>query len=124
LYQAPGTGFLTETGSTVNFGQWNFFQIQLDYSTDTYQIFHNTSNLGTFGFVDPGLDQFSDADIAAFAAAGDVASQALAGTAYFDNFLVREGICPPIPEPATLGLAAVGFMGAVIRRRTKRTMAA
>jgi hypothetical protein len=124
LYQAPGTGFLTETGSTVNFGQWNRFAIELDYSTDTYKAFLNFAPLGTFGFVDPGLNQFSDADIAALAAAGDQASQALAGTAYFDNFLVREGICPPIPEPATLGLAAVGFMGAVIRRRARRTMAA
>lgn len=109
LYQDPlQGGALVETGSVVNFGQWNHFQIELDYSTDQYKIFHNFAELGTFGFVDGDLDQFSDADISALAAAGDAASQALTGTAYFDNFLVREGPCP-IPEPATWALMFAGL---------------
>ncbi len=124
LYQAPGTGVLTETGNVVNFGEWNHFSIELDYSTHQYSIFLNMTNLGAFGFVDQanipgGLDQFSDADIAAIAAAGDAASQALTGTAYYDNFLVREGQCP-VPEPAAAALAAFGVLGACSLRRRRR----
>jgi hypothetical protein len=120
LYQATGTGFLTETGSTVNFGQWNHFQIKLDYSTNQYTIYRNFAGLGTFGFVDgAGLDQFSDADISALGAAGDPGSQALTGTAYFDNFLVREGACP-IPEPTTFALIGFGLAGASLVRRNRR----
>jgi hypothetical protein len=113
LYQATGTGALTATGSTVTFGQWNHFDIELDYSTDQYTISLNFTDLGTFGFVDPGLNNFSDADISALAAAGNAASQALTGTAYYDNFLVREGPCP-IPEPATAALVAAGLATVVV----------
>jgi hypothetical protein len=118
LYQATGTGFFTETGSVVNFNGWNHFQIKLDYSTDQYTIFRNFANLGTFGFVDRGLDQFSDGDISALAAAGDAGSQALPGIAYFDNFLIREGACP-IPEPSTWILTLLGLLAMpyVARRR-------
>jgi PEP-CTERM motif len=120
LYQATGTGFLTPTGTTVNFGQWNRFQIKLDYSTDQYTIFQNFAMLGTFGFVDgAGLNEFSDADISALGAAGDAGSQALTGTAYYDNFLVREGACP-IPEPATFALIGFGLAGASLAARRNR----
>jgi PEP-CTERM motif len=120
LYQATGTGALTETGSVVGFGQWNRFQIKLDYSTNQYTIYRNFASLGTFGFVDgAGLDQFSDADISALGAAGDPGSQALTGTAYFDNFLVREGACP-IPEPATIALIGFGLAGASLGARRNR----
>jgi hypothetical protein len=118
LYQATGTGDLTETGSVVNFGEWNRFQIKLDYSTDQYSIFRNFAMLGTFGFVDGNLDQFSDADISALAA-GTGASGALTGTAYYDNFLVREGACP-IPEPATFALIGFGLAGASLAARRNR----
>lgn len=116
LYQATGTGVLTPTGGLVNFGEWNHFQIKLDYSTDQYTIYRNFANLGTFGFVDPGLDQFTDGDIAALGAAGDAASQGLPGTAYFDNFLIREGACP-IPEPSTLVMLGLALAPYFAKRR-------
>jgi hypothetical protein len=123
LYQAQDTGFLTETGSVVTFGAWNRFHIELDYSTHLYELRLNNTSLGTFGFVDQnnvvgGLNQFSDADIAAIAGGGDPASLAATGTAYFDNFLVREGMC--IPEPAAAVLAAVGVIAMQARRRHSR----
>lgn len=121
LYQAAGTGFYTATGTTVNFGEWNRFQIKLDYSTHQYTIFQNYVNLGTFGYVDQnnipgGLDQFSDADIATVAAAGDPASLALTGTAYFDNFLVREGACVPEPNTVMLILTGLSLVACKFRR--------
>lgn len=124
LYQAAGTGFLTETGSVVNFGAWNDFSIDLDYSTKTYTYLLNGVVLGSEGFVDEatvvgGLNEFSDADIATFAAAGDPGSLALTGTAYFDNFVVREGEC--IPEPTGLVLGMLGIGSAVAARRGRRS---
>jgi hypothetical protein len=120
LAQDPALGgALVETGSVVSFDQWNHFQIKLDYSTDEYTIFRNFQMLDTFGFVDGNLDQFSDADIAALGAAGDPGSQALTGTAYYDNFLVREGACP-IPEPATIALIGFGLAGASFATRRNR----
>lgn len=126
LYQIQDSGFLTETGTTVAFGAWNNFHIQLDYLTHTYKFGMNGVVLGSTGFVDHnnipgGLDEFTDADIAALAAAGDAASLALGGTAYFDNFKVIESATPcfpEIPEPtagllAMLGATALG----VVRRR-------
>jgi len=123
LYQAAGTGFLTPTGSMVAYGAWNKFQIKLDYSTHQYSTFLNNVMMGTIGFVDQnnvvgGLDQFSDGDIAALAAAGNAASLSLAGTAYYDNFLIREGVC--IPEPSTVLLTVFGLMATQLRRRSRR----
>jgi hypothetical protein len=94
LYQAQTSGALTETGSVADFGEWNHFRIVLDFATDTYRGFFNGVQVVATGFVDGGfgLDNFTDADIATFAAAPDAASMALPGTAYFDNFLIRDGL--------------------------------
>ncbi|MCC6493807.1 MAG: hypothetical protein IT424_12395 [Pirellulales bacterium] len=120
LYQAPDTGFLTETGVLVNFGQWNNFMIDLDYANHVASYYVNSTPLGTFGFVDQnnvagGLDEFTDADISALAAAGG-ASESLGGTAYYDNFTVVEGLC--IPEPTGAALAVAGLAAIMARRRT------
>lgn len=121
LYQAPGMGFLTATGSSVAFNTWNEFHIELDYATHTYGLFLNGAFLLTSAFVDDGiiaggLTEFSDADIATVAAFSSNASQILAGTAYFDNFVAKEGRC--VPEPQVLGILATSLLSGVgIRRR-------
>jgi hypothetical protein len=55
VYQAPRTGYLTETASVVNSGEWNRFQIDLNYDTHQYAVFRNEALLGVFAFVDDAL---------------------------------------------------------------------
>jgi hypothetical protein len=110
LYQASGTGFLTAAGPIVPFGTWHNYAIELDYSSDTYSIFYDKVLQGTFGFVDGAvLDRFTEANIFALAGSGAAGDLVRAGTSYFDNFLVMEGQCMVIPEPATAMLAAFGL---------------
>lgn len=119
LYQAPGTGFLTAAGPIAAFGTWNNYQMKLDYASHTYTIIYNKVPLGTFAFVDGPEDQFSEANIFALAASGAPADLARAGTAYFDNFLVREGMCMVIPEPTALLLVVLGMASLAAARRQR-----
>jgi len=117
LYQAATTGIFTETGTKATFGQWNHFRLLLDYSTDRYSVFFNgTAVASNIGFVDPGVDDFTDAPISALAAAVEPPIET--GTAYFDNYTL-------IPEPASLGLmgavAVVGLLGRRSQARRRRT---
>jgi hypothetical protein len=125
LYQQQNTGFLVAPGPTVAFGAWNDFDIELDFLLHQYRIFFNDVHIATEGFVDQnniigGLNEFTDADIATFAAAGDPGSQSAVGTAFFDNFHVEESSLPcdfVIPEPAAGLLALTGLLGLTVRRR-------
>jgi hypothetical protein len=94
LYQLQDTGTLQETGVEIAFDQWTHFRIVLDFATDTYYGLVNGSVRAVTGFVDRqfGLDNFTDADIAAFAAGADSVSQSLSSRAVFDNFVVRDGL--------------------------------
>ena len=116
LYQAAGTGVLVESGSTVAFNEWNQFRIDIDFLLNQYTIGLNGVDLLTEGFVDgAGLDQFTDAPLATFAAAPDAISQATGGSAYFDNYRVVQG---KIPEPTTLVLGMLALAAAQgLRRR-------
>lgn len=90
LVQAVG-GNLVETGTIVPFNTWQSFRLLIDFTLDNYTVFLNGTKLQTIGFVDPGTE-FTDADISALAAFSDDASKNRLGTAYFDNFIVRDGI--------------------------------
>jgi hypothetical protein len=94
LFQAQDSGVLVESGSLVNFDAWNHFRIVLDFATDSYKGYLNSTLVASTGFVDRGfgLDNFTDADIATFAAAADPVSQTLSASAVFDNFVVRDGL--------------------------------
>lgn len=94
LFQEQDSGVLKETGIQVSFGQWNHYRIVLDFATDTYTALVNGTVRATTGFVDRqnGLNEFTDADLATFAAAPDGVSQGLVSSAFYDNFLVRDGL--------------------------------
>ncbi|QDV73039.1 hypothetical protein [Botrimarina mediterranea] len=108
----------TPGGETVAFGSWNSFHIQLDFLTQTYSGYVNGALVIDTDFEFPGAAQFTDADIAALAAAGDAISQSLTGTAYFDNYHVTESDAPCfIPEPSAMMAGLVGIAVLAVRCR-------
>ncbi len=92
LYQIQGSGALVETSVDASFDDWHHYRLVFDFATSTYRGYFNNMQVATSGFVDPGLNQLTDADISAFAAGGDAGSQNATGIAYFDNFIVRDGL--------------------------------
>ncbi len=132
LYSTAADGLVGTTGNDlVNFNEWNHFRMVFDYPGSRYRVEVNNvvldSNIGFEG--GSGLQQFTDAPMVALAAAGGAASQAMSGTAFFDNYLVRQyannAAIPPadlIPEPASLGMAGLAFaaLSAVGRSRKMR----
>jgi hypothetical protein len=94
LYQQQDNGNFIESGSFVDFDEWNHFRIVLDFGSDSYSVFFIGAQVGSTGFIDRslGVDNFTDADIAAIAAAGDAISQSKGASAVFDNFVVRDGL--------------------------------
>jgi hypothetical protein len=95
LYQLPGGNIGVVPGATVPFDTWQHYRMVLDYSNDTYQGYLNgVLRLSSTGFIDPGptVNEFTDGDIAAFAAGDDPISLSLTASAVFDNFLIRDGL--------------------------------
>lgn len=76
----------------IVFNTWNHYAMLYDFTLKKYSMFLNGAHLLTTDFADPGLNQFTDADISTFAAAGDSGSQNQTGTAFFDNFRIFNGI--------------------------------
>ena len=83
-----------QRAATVLFNEWYHYRLVLDFGTDSYRGYVNGMLVATTGFVDRGfgLDNFSDADISAFAASPDAVSQGLSASAVFDNFVIRDGL--------------------------------
>ncbi|MCA9234813.1 MAG: hypothetical protein KDA44_05055 [Planctomycetales bacterium] len=94
LFQLGGSGFITGTGTFTGFNTWNHFGLLLDFDANAYRTYVNGTFLVQTGFVDldKGVNEFTDADIAAFASAEDTTSLGMTGTAFFDNFLVTDGV--------------------------------
>jgi hypothetical protein len=93
LYQIQDSAVFTEADKNIVFNQWHHFRLLLDFSLDKYFGYVDGELVASTGFADRGLnlDDFTDADIAAIAAAGDPASLALASSAVFDNLVIRDG---------------------------------
>ncbi|TWT96167.1 hypothetical protein Pla108_32540 [Botrimarina colliarenosi] len=120
LYGDSVSGLIpTPGGETVAFDAWNSYRMIFDYSVNMYHGFLNGVPLFTTDFEFAGVDQFTDADIAALAASLDAESQSLTGTAYFDNFMVFETseFDKQIPEPSAAVAAVMGLVAMMVRRR-------
>jgi hypothetical protein len=89
LFQNPS---LSETEFKVSYNEWYHYRILLDFSSHSYKGYVNGMEVVTSPFADGNLDDFTDADIAAFAAAPDTSSRALSANAVFDNFVIRDGL--------------------------------
>jgi hypothetical protein len=90
LYQLAGTGYLVAVPNfQIAFDTWHRFELVLNYSTDTYSVLvDGVERVHGEGFVDAGVDDFTDASIAALAAAGDPVSQLASGVARIDNYSI------------------------------------
>lgn len=89
LYQAAGSGYIVSTGQTLPFDSWHHFNMVLNYATHSYSVYVDGNALvSNIGFVDAGVNDFSDAPFAALAAGADTASQQASGQAYFDNYTI------------------------------------
>jgi len=95
-YSQAGTAGLITSGTTVALNQWNTFDLQLNYATQSETIFVNGTAVASSGFISSSpQNSFTDADIASFASN---TQQTGAGTVYFDNYIVstsNSGYNPP-----------------------------
>jgi hypothetical protein len=93
LYQAQDTGYFTETNSNVVFNRWHHYRLLLDFDEEMYHGYFDGQLIASTGFVDRdlNLDDFTDADISALAAAPGAEAAALSSFAVIDNFLIRDG---------------------------------
>jgi hypothetical protein len=115
LYQATGSGLLTETGTVVTRGAYHHLKLRVDFGTNKYQAYVDNVLLRTESFVDTGIVAFTDAPISTFAASGTSVTTGT-GTAFFDNYSINV-----IPEPTGVSLAGLGL--AVLTGRRRRATA-
>lgn len=90
------------TTTTITRGTWYDFALVFDYAAHTYQGFLNGTTVAPAATM-PSYNGFGDADLACWGAGYD--------KAYFDDYSVVA-----TPEPASLGLLALGAL-TVLRRR-------
>jgi hypothetical protein len=120
LFIGPGGLISAVPSVTVDFGQWRPYQLLLDFVSQTYSIFYNGALLlPPIGF-ETASSTFSDADIAAYAAAGDTTSQNATGTAFYDNFLITAEF---VPEPMSIVVWGLIAATAAFGYRAQRWLA-
>lgn len=83
---------LVETPVDITFDAWFRYRMEIDLEGGEYATYLNDAPVVVTEFEFAGASVFTDADIVAIAASFDQASQEATGTAYFDNFVVTDGI--------------------------------
>jgi PEP-CTERM motif len=111
LYEANGQFNTTPLDNKVTFGQYNNFEMSLDFTSHTYSISLNGTPLVTgINFLTAGVTGLTDADISALQA--DQVAFNPSGTAFFDNYVVTA-----VPEPTTAALLGIAIAALAGRRR-------
>ncbi|RIK73423.1 MAG: hypothetical protein DCC67_17940, partial [Planctomycetota bacterium] len=93
VYQREGDGIIVETGAKASPDVWYSYAILMDFAEQQFTIYFEGQPLATNKFVDLGvadveLDRLTDADLTALPAQANQQSQAMAGTAYVDDFRI------------------------------------
>jgi hypothetical protein len=81
-------------------GTYYNFDVDLNYTAQTYGVYINGSLIDTESFVTP-TTAFTDADILTYA----LGSSNATGYGYFDNYLVTA-----VPEPTSLGIVSLALL--------------
>jgi hypothetical protein len=93
IQTAASGGALAQTNQFVPASTWRHFRLQLDFVSDTYDVFLNNTRIVTgAGFIDGPRTTFSDADVVGLSGYFDPASLSNTGFANFDNVIVRDGL--------------------------------
>lgn len=99
---------LVNTGFFVTRGQWNDYQIQMDWNTFQFTASVNGTPVGVTGdFRNDAGTVIGDADIQSALGTSDVA--------YFDDYYVEA-----VPEPASLAALGLGALALLRRRRAAK----
>jgi hypothetical protein len=100
-------GVVTDTGTSVSTGEWASYDLRVNFSTQTYQVFVNGSPVDpSIAFEDPATE-FTDASLVSYTADGGPGS----GVAYYDNYSIS------VPEPKAVGSVCAGMGLLLLRRR-------
>jgi hypothetical protein len=113
LFEDPTVngGFNINGPDTVVGLGWHNWEIDYNFATQTYSAsVDGTTEVSSVAFLTPSATVFNDADIATLQAVSVDANNA--GTAYFDNYAVSA-----VPEPTSFGVALLGGLGCLLRRR-------
>lgn len=93
LYQLGNDGAFTGFAAAAP-DEWTRYRMDLDFQEGAYSVFINGEFFESTPFVSPGggITRWTDINLVGIAAGADAGSQALSGTAYVDNLLVRDGL--------------------------------
>ena len=102
-----------EVGPTITPNVFHSFATLYNYSTQTYSVTVDNTQIATGVPFENSSAVFTDADIASLNIGGN---SAVPGVAYFDDYVVSS-----VPEPTTLALAGIAIGGAILRRPKRAT---
>jgi hypothetical protein len=107
VFDADGTA-ITIPGAVVTAGEWNHFQLLLDYESQTYRALVDGFASPAIPFQTAGIVDFGETDLFRDAGLGNAND-----TAYFDNLSTVTSV---VPEPASIGIGG-GLASLLLRRR-------
>lgn len=118
LYDGWNAGGFAETGDTFSFGQWHHYELVVDFSLGSFDLYFDGSHAATDDFMklplaggaadsSASITHFNEAAIATLFAGHDIG-----GTAYFDDYNITL-----VPEPGSVTLLGTAAALILLRRR-------